>query len=98
MTFGPDESFVAWDSTSIRWSKIPDSLEELFQEWLSPGGWLYGPPRLVALGREGSFVAISQHGGWGYRNLPGDMKTEIEELKLDLSELKVSGESTSKRT
>ncbi|KAL9130494.1 MAG: hypothetical protein Q9217_001314 [Psora testacea] len=63
---GPDDSFFAWDPSSIRWSNIPEGLEKAVQSWLSPTGWVSGPPRIVALGCYGSFFALSQLGAYAY--------------------------------
>lgn len=62
VALGPDDSFFAWDSKSIRWSNIPSEFEEEIQEWLSPTGWLKGPPRIVALGGNGAYFALSEYG------------------------------------
>jgi len=70
VTFGPNESFFAWDSTSIRWSKIPEGLETCIQGWLSPTGWtqICGPPSMVSLGADGAWFAESRMGqsAWSF--------------------------------
>ncbi|OCK86045.1 hypothetical protein K432DRAFT_377144 [Lepidopterella palustris CBS 459.81] len=62
VVFGPHSSFFAWCRTSIRWSNIPVSLEETVQSWLSPTGWKVGPPRMVALGADDAWFALSEYG------------------------------------
>lgn len=89
VTFGPNDGFVAWDSTSIRWSKIPEGLEGVLQGWLSPAGWSGGPPRIIALGKDQAYLAISEYGVWAYRNLPGDMRAEMTMCGKDLEKIKV---------
>lgn len=77
VVLGPDNSFVAWTSKSIRWSNIPKGLETTFQSWLTPAGWKSGPPRLVALGCSGAFFALSEYGASSYV-LTGSMTTALE--------------------
>lgn len=93
VTFGLNESFVAWDSTSIRWHNVPTSLDEIFQEWLSPAGWKFGPPRIVCLGQEGAYLAITEHGWWAYKNLPGDMKAELDACGKDYGVIQVGAKA-----
>lgn len=66
VVLGPDDSFFAWDRTSMRWSNLPAGLESSLQGWLSPSGWLYGPPRVVALGKDGGYFALTEYGAWSY--------------------------------
>ena len=61
-SLGPNRSYFAWTSKRIRWQGIPAGLEKRVQSWLSPSGWKAGPPRIVALGPEGSYFALSEYG------------------------------------
>ncbi|ORY11341.1 hypothetical protein BCR34DRAFT_653153 [Clohesyomyces aquaticus] len=55
-------SFIAWDPNFIRWRHLPDNLEAALQQWLTPAGWRYGPPRMVSWGHDSTFIAISEYG------------------------------------
>lgn len=46
----------------MRWDCLPETLEETIQDWLSPSGWKVGPPRIVTLGCEDSWFALSEYG------------------------------------
>lgn len=46
----------------MRWSNLPPDFERNLQDWLSPTGWLKGPPVVVALGGNGSYFALSEGG------------------------------------
>ena len=61
-SLGPNGSFFIWDNRRIRWHGIPDSLQNAVQSWLGPAGWTVGPPRIVTLGLNGSYFAISEYG------------------------------------
>jgi hypothetical protein len=89
VSFGPNDSFIAWDSKSIRWDALPARLEELVQSWLSPAGWLHGPPRNISLGQGGAYFAITEHNWWAYYGLPGDMANELSNSQRDLGTTKV---------
>jgi len=64
VVLGPNKSFFAWDRTSVRWSNLPAGLESTIQSWLSPAGWVQGPPRTIALGKDGAYFAMSEYGAW----------------------------------
>ena len=66
VVLGPKDSFVAWTPDSIRWAGIPAGLERVLQSWLTPAGWKSGPPRLIALGCDKTYFAMSEYGAWGY--------------------------------
>ena len=59
---GPGRSFFAWDTKTIRWSQLPEGLELTIQRWLSPNGWKVGAPRIIALGCDGAYFALSENG------------------------------------
>lgn len=77
VALGPNNSFFAWDTDSIRWSNIPPGLEEDIQEWLSPSGWLKGPPRIVDLGANGTYFAISEYGSPSVSNKPEGLLKQL---------------------
>jgi hypothetical protein len=81
VALGPHDSFVAWDSESMRWSGIPATLEEQFQEWLSPAGWIHGPPKLVSLGINGSWFAVTEDGSWATLGIPNTMIEAVRKVK-----------------
>lgn len=64
---GPDQSYITWDPSSIRWANLPPSLEDTLQSWLTPSGWKFGPPRLATWGRDGAFFTMSEYGNVAYR-------------------------------
>lgn len=64
VVFGPNYSFVAWDMTSIQWSNIPYGLERWISSELGPTGWYHGPPRLIALGADNAYLAVTTKGIW----------------------------------
>ena len=66
VVLGPNKSFVAWDRSTIRWWNLPIGLEATIQGWLGPAGWVQGPPRIVALGKDSAFYAKSEYGATGY--------------------------------
>ena len=66
VSLGPDESFFAMTSTSLRWDKLPGGLEEVLQEWFSPKGWTAGPPAWVTLGFNESYIIVSEQGASGW--------------------------------
>jgi len=78
VAFGPDGSFFAWDVDSMRWSNVPPDFEETIQSWISPSGWLHGPPRIVALGVNKSFFILSEYGAFATQRLPKPMSTWIK--------------------
>lgn len=61
-----DDSFIAWDLTSVIWTNIPQGLEKGIESWLHPAGWLFGPPRVIALGCGGSYFVLSLFGAYSY--------------------------------
>jgi len=63
VVFGANDSYVAWDSKSVKWSNIPAELEKSLEERCGPKGWLNGPPRTVALGGNGVYFAEFNTGG-----------------------------------
>jgi hypothetical protein len=77
VALGPSDSFFAWDTDSIRWSNIPPDLEEDVQAWLSPTGWLKGPPRIVDLGADGTYFALSQYGSISLPNKPEGLVKQV---------------------
>jgi hypothetical protein len=78
VALGPEDSFFAWDSKSIRWSNIPPEFEEEIQEWLSPTGWLKGPPRIVALGGNNTYFALSEYGSLCMSSLkPSGLRNQL---------------------
>jgi len=79
VVLGPNKSFFAWDSSSMRWSNLPPDLEETIQEWLSPNGWIVGPPRIIALGKGGAFFAKSQYGSmvWSLPESSPQMRIQV---------------------
>ena len=79
VAFGPGDSFFAWDGESMRWGSLPAGLETSLQSWLSPAGWKAGPPRMVALGVEGSYFVMSEYGSVAYQ-LSGKMKSFNEDI------------------
>lgn len=46
----------------MRWKNLPSSLESTLQSWLSPAGWKFGPPRVIALGADESWFALTEYG------------------------------------
>jgi len=94
VSLGPDNSFIAWDSKRIRWENIPNGLETTIQSWLSPTGWAAGPPRIISLGANGAWFALSQYGSVAYSipaSLPNTHEgfTKLEE-KVKKQEMKWS--------
>jgi len=77
VALGPNDSFFAWDTNSMRWSNIPPGLEEDIQEWLSPSGWIEGPPRIVDLGANGTYFAVSEYGSISVSNKPEGLLEQI---------------------
>jgi hypothetical protein len=94
VSIGPDDSYIAWDSKRIRWENIPKGLEKVIQSWLSPTGWTSGPPRIISLGAQGAWFALSQYGSVAY-SIPASLThthehfTTLEE-KIEKEELKWS--------
>jgi hypothetical protein len=78
VAFGADDSFFAWDRNSVRWSNVGKELEEKIQEWLSPSGWIFGPPKIVALGVGKAYFMISEYGAWSYWGIPLEMANWIK--------------------
>jgi hypothetical protein len=70
VALGPDNSFFAWDSKRVRWEGIPNNLQESIQGWLGPAGWISGPPRIVCLGCNGAYFALSEYGAAAWKS-PG---------------------------
>jgi hypothetical protein len=87
VSLGPNNGFIAWDSSSIRWKDIPATLEEKLQEWLSPAGWIHGPPRQIALGLNNSWFAISEYGMWSYNAIPDSMCEEFKQFRTENTSL-----------
>jgi len=90
VVLGPNKSFFAWDRTSVRWSNLPAGLESAIQGWLSPMGWAQGPPRIIALGKDGAYFAMSEYGAWSC-NAPTSSAFLKEQFRL-LAELNLMGE------
>lgn len=84
---GPDDSFIIWHPELFRWAKLPTSLEDALQSWLTPSGWRVGPPRMVTWGPEGAFFTMSEYGNVVYRLGDEDSwaiyKETIEEWKAE---------------
>lgn len=66
ITLGSNSSFVAWDKSSVRWSNIPQGLEECLQGWFEITGWKFGPPEMLALGANGDYFVRSTSGAVSY--------------------------------
>jgi hypothetical protein len=87
VVLGPNKSFFAWDSSSMRWSNLPPDLEETIQEWLSPSGWIVGPPRIISLGKGGAFFAKSQYG-----SMVWSLPESSPQMRLQVAYHKAAGE------
>jgi hypothetical protein len=70
VTLGPGESYFAWDRQRIRWEGIPNALQSSIQSWFGPTGWVAGPPRIVCLGYDESYFAVSEYGAAAWRGSP----------------------------
>ena len=89
VTFGPRQSFVAWNEASVRWSDVPAELEESLQEWIyDKNKW--GSLKFACLGQGNSFMAVTQSGGWSSGNLPQKLQSELSTYRFDQSVIAVS--------
>lgn len=92
--FGPDGSFLISDGYIIRWSKLPESLEEAVQSLLSPKGWISGPPSIMAWNTDGAYCVVSNSGTTWKCHIPRQCHSltkawEAQEMSQMLSENKV---------
>ncbi|KAI8931130.1 hypothetical protein NX059_011484 [Plenodomus lindquistii] len=85
--FGPNASFMLWHPDLIRWSGLPEGLEDAIQSWLTPSGWRVGPPRIVSWGEGGAFFAMSEYGdvayGFGSRDEDGEAEWGVWEETVE---------------
>ncbi len=86
VSLGPNGSFFAWTSSRVRWHNIPDGLQKSIQSWLSPTGWSSGPPRIVSLGPQGCYFALSEYGfaAWSFPTSLLSKSTEMKSLKSQI--------------
>lgn len=72
VALGPNRSFVAWDGSITRWSNIPTTLEARIQAYVSDNK-KYGGLRLLCLGAENAYLAVTESGSRCSHGLPTGM-------------------------
>lgn len=91
VVLGPNQSFVAWDDTSCRWSGVPEGMEECLQSWyaVTTGQNVI---RTAALGRDGEYILVAQSGAYSChcKDLEDKMRTFPDPVNYGWAALHVS--------
>ena len=84
VTFGEGDAFFAMDKNGFRWDELPELLEKYVQGFLIPVASVKErrTPRVVALGKNGSFVMVDTNGGkYSSAGLPVQLYNALRDLK-----------------